>query len=97
MYQLPAFCSAFQTGYQTHPAALDRYNNILNNALKTEKFCYKPYEQILEWSEVLKAFILEDISENYGDLYDDEAYGSIYLDKPNTEWRGKELVDRVDY
>ena len=26
-----------------------------------------------------------------------EAYGSAYLDKPNTKWRGKELIDRVDY
>lgn len=88
---------AFQTGYQTHPTAIDRYNNILKNTPKTEAFCYKSYEQILEWAEVLKGFILEDISENYGDLYDDETYGSVYLDKPNTEWRGRELVDRVDY
>ena len=26
-----------------------------------------------------------------------ETYGSVYLDKPNTEWRGRELKDRVDY
>ena len=26
-----------------------------------------------------------------------EMYGSIYLAEPNTKWRGKELIDRVDY
>ena len=29
------------------------------------------------------------------DMY--EFYGSLYLDKPNTKWRGRELIDRVDY
>ena len=24
-------------------------------------------------------------------------YGSLYLAEPNTEWRGRELIDRVDY
>ena len=48
-------------------------------------------------ADQLKKFINEDISENYGEVYDDELYGSVYLDLPNTEWRGKELIDRVDY
>lgn len=87
----------FQDGYQTHPTAIDRYNYILNNAPKTEHFSTEPYEKILEWAQVVKNFISEDISDNYGDLYDDEIYGSVYLDKPNSEWRGKELIDRVDY
>jgi hypothetical protein len=26
-----------------------------------------------------------------------ETYGSIYLDSPNTAWRGEKLIDRVDY
>ena len=29
------------------------------------------------------------------DMY--EMYGSVYLDKPNTNWRGRELIDRKDY
>ena len=36
----------------------------------------------------------QDLAENY-DTYD--FYGSCYLDKPDSEWRGRELVDRVDY
>ena len=36
----------------------------------------------------------EDVSVNF-DLY--EMYGSLYLAKPNTEWRGRELIDRIDF
>lgn len=86
-----------QQGYQTHPTALERYMYILNNAPKTDRFSEKSYEQILKCAEGIKDFISKDISENYGELYDDEIYGSVYLDKPNTRWRGKELIDRIDY
>lgn len=88
---------SLQFGYQTHPTAADRYNYIVNNAPKTEHYLNEPYKRILEWSAELKKFITQDIAENYGGLYDDEIYGSVYLDEPNTEWRGKELIDRVDY
>lgn len=88
---------SLQYGYQTHPTALDRYNYILHNAPKTEHFSNELYEQILKLAEVIKEFISNDISENYGELYDEERYGSAYLDKPNTKWRGKELIDREDY
>lgn len=36
----------------------------------------------------------EEVSANF-DQY--KMYGSMYLAKPNTEWRGRELIDRVDY
>lgn len=88
---------SFQEGYQTHPPALDRYNNILNNAPKTNLFSIEPYKRILEWTTNVKSIITKDISENYGELYDDEVYGSVYLDEPNTKWRGNELIDRIDY
>ena len=76
---------------------MDRFKHIIKMARHTEHFSEQPYEKIIEWSAELKKFINEDISENYGEVYDDELYGSVYLDLPNTEWRGKELIDRVDY
>ena len=41
-----------------------------------------------------EGIIIEDVQ------YNCEAYefeGSVYLAAPNTEWRGPELIDRVDY
>ena len=37
---------------------------------------------------------MKEESENF-EMY--EMYGSLYLAAPNTEWRGRELIDRVDY
>jgi hypothetical protein len=77
---------------KSHPSAIERYNNVLNNidvSYDTEKF-----KRIRERVERYKELITEDLSFNY-DMY--ESYGSAYLDKPNTKWRGKELIDRVDY
>ena len=39
-------------------------------------------------------FVKQDVMENF-EAY--EMYGSLYLAAPNTEWRGRELIDRVDY
>lgn len=55
---------------------------------------YQTNPQNDENLKILKDFLSEDLSVNY-DNY--EVYGSAYLDKPNTKWRGKKLVDRVDY
>lgn len=76
---------------------MERFEYIVNNAHHSKHFSIHPYQKILDWSCELKKFIKEDISNNYGETYDDELYGSIYLDLPNTEWRGRELLDRVDY
>lgn len=83
-------------GLQTHPKAKDRYEHILNNS-KYKEFFEDYLNPVVTVSENLKSVIEQDISENYGLLYDDDKYGSIYLDVPNTKWRGKELIDRVDY
>jgi len=82
-------------GSQSHPGAKARYNNILENAKRPYDFCAKFYCEELpmlvsEWEEIIK----EDVSVNF-DMY--EMYGSIYLAAPNTKWRGKELIDRIDY
>ncbi len=57
-------------------------------------FDLKAVESIKENAKVMGELLEQDLAENY-DAYD--FYGSCYLDKPDSEWRGRELVDRVDY
>ena len=82
-------------GRQTHPGAKARYQNLLDNAPKTvnfdkELYCTRIPELVSWWEEHIR----EDVMENF-EMY--EMYGSLYLAAPNTEWRGRELIDRVDY
>lgn len=82
-------------GKQTHPGAKARYMNLLENAPRPIDFDKKLYyERLPELVSMWEDYVKEDVSEYY-DMY--KMYGSIYLDEPNTEWRGRELVDRVDY
>ncbi len=81
---------------QTHPGAIARYEKILNEARRPKYFNEKHYVETLPhlidyWREVMK----DDVS-LYFDKYEDKEH-SVYLDAPNTEWRGRELIDRVDY
>ena len=81
---------------KTHPSASDRIVNIRENA-RPPIFRENDIESIdylLELSETIKKFLDEDISVSIEQY---EVYGSVYLAEPNTKWRGKELVDRVDY
>lgn len=82
---------------QSHPGAKAIYNNILNNAKRPLNF-----EEMKDFYTVdlprlvsyYEEIIIEDVQ------YNCEAYefeGSVYLAAPNTEWRGPELIDRVDY
>jgi len=82
-------------GYQSHPGAKARYENLLENAPRPNNFDGELYyeaipELVSSWEEIIK----QDVMENF-DMY--EKYGSVYLAAPNTEWRGRELVDRVDF
>lgn len=82
-------------GFQSHPGAKARYQNLLENAPKPVDFdknlyCKRIPELVSFWEDV----IIDDVAENI-DMY--EMYGSLYLAAPNTEWRGRELIDRVDY
>ena len=77
----------------SHPEAKERYNNILNS-FKISKSTKTELSIIRKRIDYYKKFLQEDISVNY-DSY--EIYGSAYLDEPNTKWRGRELIDRVDY
>ena len=82
-------------GYQTHPSARDRYFNLLENVNVQGKFDRKYWEKRLPpYIDFYRRFFIEDVSLNIESY---EMYGSVYLDKPNTEWRGRELIDRVDY
>ncbi|MBQ0143429.1 MAG: hypothetical protein KBT06_11670 [Prevotellaceae bacterium] len=83
-------------GYQSHPGAKARYNNILTNAKRPTNFDEYFYfeslpERVSDWEELM----IEDASLNFDELYN--MYGSVYLAAPNTEWRGRQLIDRVDY
>ncbi|MEG1085923.1 MAG: hypothetical protein RSD88_06320 [Anaerovoracaceae bacterium] len=93
------FCinPSYFSGYQTHPSSINRYTNILTNARQSDNFDHQLFPTLKERASYLKDFISMDINENYGKLYDEDLYGSVYLDLPNTEWRGKELLDRINY
>lgn len=82
------------TAYLTHPSARARYDNLLTRIPTPKGFDTKSWKEFPKFLNQLKKELLEDVSLNF------EAYemeGSIYLDKPDTLWRGKELIDRVDY
>lgn len=81
-------------GYQTHPSARERFENLLEKIKMPAWYDYSCWKILLKTIDHYKEFFIEDIGFNI-DQY--EIYGSCYLDKPNTEWRGKELKDREDY
>ncbi len=81
-------------GYKSHPSARERYENLLANIPTPKSFELKAWSNFHKLIDEFTKFIQEDISLNF-EAY--EQYGSAYLDKPNTRWRGRELVDRVDY
>ena len=82
-------------GYPSHPGAKARYNNLLENAPRPNNFDKKLYyETIPALVSFWEDFVRQDVMENF-EMY--EMYGSLYLDKPNSEWRGRDLIDRVDY
>lgn len=90
-YMFPPF------GRPSHPGAKARFQNILEHARRPidfdvmEDFYTKQLPAAVDyWSEILK----QDVAFNT-EKY--EFYGSVYLASPNTEWRGRELVDRFDY
>lgn len=77
----------------THPSAAERYNSIMN-AFDISSSVKNEIDTIRKRVKEYKDFLMEDISLNYNEY---DLYGSVYLDEPNTEWRGRELIDRVDY
>ena len=53
-------------------------------------YCEDLPQLVSYWENLMQ----DDVSENYKQY---EMYGAFYLAAPNTEWRGRELIDRVDY
>ena len=80
--------------YKTHPSAEERFEYLLSNIDIPKEFNKNRIKKLEENAKQLKDWLVEDLSCNF-EIYD--FYGSVYLDKPNTKWRGKELIDRVDY
>lgn len=84
-------------GYQKHPGARARYQNILDNARRPIDFEEEMNYYVDELPQIVNHWIKEmqnDVACGY-EKY--EMYGSVYLAAPNTEWRGRELIDRMDY
>ena len=80
--------------YQTHPSPSERYDNLLTKIPTPKYFRVENWSQLSENVQYLKDHLTEDVGFNIESY---ETYGSVYLDKPNTAWRGRELIDRVDY
>jgi hypothetical protein len=80
--------------FHTHPPAIDRYNSILSLSSKIKNFDANKWKRFVGTLDYYKDILLEDVSLN---IHCYEFYGSVYLDKPDSEWRGKELKDRIDY
>ncbi|MGE4496443.1 MAG: M48 family metalloprotease [Deferribacterales bacterium] len=79
---------------KTHPSAIERIENLIS---KSELGCLVDKDLLNSFESTIKeysALLIDDIGYNI-EAYED--YGSIYLGEPNTEWRGKELIDRIDY
>lgn len=89
-----AICPRSPWNIQTHPSAKERFDNLLSNIPTPAGLDIEYWESVFKNIEKYKEFLLADVSGNI-EMY--EMYGSVYLDKPNTKWRGRELIDRVDY
>lgn len=89
-----AICPRSPWSYLSHPTAKERFKNILTTASSSLDINQENWKGFMSTVENFKEFLLQDVSVNIETYH---TYGSVYLDKPNTEWRGAKLVDRVDY
>jgi hypothetical protein len=80
--------------YKSHPTAMERYETLLTSVQTPQAPTSKYWKEFPKLIKRLKELLQDDISKHC-DFY--EMYGSAYLDVPNTQWRGKERIDRVDY
>jgi len=78
----------------THPTARQRFKALVELSRSFGRDDARLSNQFISTIDRLKDMLLEDVSTQM-ELY--EFYGSVYLDKPDTEWRGAELIDRKDY
>jgi hypothetical protein len=78
----------------SHPSARQRFEQLLSGVPIPLGYDDSRSKRLLKTIDVLKPILVEDVSVNI-ETY--EMYGSVYLDKPDSEWRGPKLVDRKDY
>ncbi|MBF2710070.1 M48 family metalloprotease [Flavobacterium soyangense] len=77
-----------------HPPASKRFDMLLNQVEFPKNFNKEYWQDFKKDIEKVKMIIEDDARNN---LPNYQFYGSLYLDEPNSKWRGKELIDRVDY
>ncbi len=78
----------------SHPSARQRFEHLLASFPPSVGCDDSLCKEFLKTIDVMKPILLEDVSLNT-ETY--EKYGSVSLDKPDSEWRGPELIDRKDY
>jgi len=87
-------CPSCPWATSSHPTARQRFEQLVTLSESLGRGKTTLCEQFLQTIDGLKPILLEDVSTNI-DIY--EIYGSVYLDKPDSEWRGPKLIDRKDY
>ena len=89
-----ALCPKNPYSQQDHPTARERYENLLSNISLNSQFDLGIWKVFPKNIEALKRILIEDVTADPNRYI---SYGSVYLDVPNSKWRGRELIDRVDY
>ena len=79
---------------ETHPCAEERYEHLMTAIPTPKEMDLGDWDVLRATTAEFKKRLVEDVALNI-EYY--EVYGSIYLDEPNTYWRGAKLIDRVDY
>lgn len=77
-------------GVKTHPDPIDRFHHMYNHFKNDVELDEENLKELLKLSELYRESLSEDVALNFESY---EFYGSIYL----AQWRGKVLVDRVDF
>jgi len=77
-------------GAKTHPDPIDRFHHTYNHIKDSVELEEENLKSLLKLSDIYKESLVEDVALNFESY---ESYGSIYL----AQWRGKVLIDRVDF
>lgn len=77
-------------GVKSHPDPIDRFYNLRDNFKETVNLNDDNLMTLLACRDEYRKSLKEDVALNIESY---EFYGSIYLD----QWRGKVLIDRVDF
>ncbi len=67
---------------------------IINTQKPIDFLLRERAEKVADNAKIMGECLEEYLSDNYN-RYD--FYSSCYLDEPNTQWCGKQLINRVDY